>query len=141
MIEEIKTFRWPHFKGETTWVRCFAHTLNLIAQVVLRPFRSHKSKKKSASNVESNPNSDNDESDEEDLEDCEEQIGLFMPLAGSTTTQDSKEDGNNKEGDGDDDDNCSTINDSALAAELVNDDKVELEHDDVNNLSDEDEYN
>ncbi|KNE89935.1 hypothetical protein PSTG_16613 [Puccinia striiformis f. sp. tritici PST-78] len=71
MIEEIKTFRWPHFKGETTWV-------------VLRPFRSHKSKKKSASNVESNPNSDNDESDEEDLEDCEEQIGLFMPLAGST---------------------------------------------------------
>ncbi|KAI7961385.1 hypothetical protein MJO28_001874 [Puccinia striiformis f. sp. tritici] len=102
-------------------------------KVVLRPFRSHKSKKKSASNVESNPNSDNDESDEEDLEDCEEQIGL--------TTQDSKEDGNNKEGDGDDDDNCSTINDSALAAELVNDDKVELEHDDVNNLSDEDEYN
>ncbi|KNE88510.1 hypothetical protein PSTG_18086, partial [Puccinia striiformis f. sp. tritici PST-78] len=51
-------------------------------------------------------------------------------------TQDSEENG-----DGDDDDNYSTIDNSALAAELVNGDEVELEDDDVNDLSDEDEYN
>ncbi|KNE90754.1 hypothetical protein PSTG_15819 [Puccinia striiformis f. sp. tritici PST-78] len=116
MIKEIQTYRWPHFKGETTWVRCFAHILNLIAQVVLRPFGSHKRNKKTTSNFESAGNSNDDGSDEE--EDCD---------------HDSEDDDN------DDNDDGSTIDDSALAAELVNDDEVELEDDDVNNLSDKDE--
>ncbi|KNF00528.1 hypothetical protein PSTG_06220 [Puccinia striiformis f. sp. tritici PST-78] len=42
VIKEIQTSWWPHFKGESTWVHCFAHILNLIAQVLLRPFGSHK---------------------------------------------------------------------------------------------------
>ncbi|EFP87870.2 uncharacterized protein PGTG_14585 [Puccinia graminis f. sp. tritici CRL 75-36-700-3] len=105
MIEELQTFRWPHFKGEATWV-------------VLRPFGSHKRTKTVVS--------DNEESDEEETEDQDNQIRL--------ATHDSADDG-----DDDEDDAGSIIDDSALAAELIDDDEVELEDDDVNELSDEDE--
>ncbi|KAA1083264.1 hypothetical protein PGTUg99_020584 [Puccinia graminis f. sp. tritici] len=117
MIEELQTFRWPHFKGEATWVCCFAHILNLIAQVVLRPFGSHKRNKTVVS--------DNEESDKEETEDRDDQIQL--------ATHDSADDG-----DDDEDDAGSIIDDSALAAKLIDDDEVELEDDDVNELSDED---
>ncbi|EFP85026.2 uncharacterized protein PGTG_11195 [Puccinia graminis f. sp. tritici CRL 75-36-700-3] len=32
MIEAIKSYRWPRFKGKTQWIRCFAQILNLIVQ-------------------------------------------------------------------------------------------------------------
>ncbi|KNF03930.1 hypothetical protein PSTG_03017 [Puccinia striiformis f. sp. tritici PST-78] len=56
MIEEIQKFKWPHFKGKAHWIRCFAHILNLIAQVILRPFGSHKKNQtNSSSNIEADP--------------------------------------------------------------------------------------
>ncbi|KNE93030.1 hypothetical protein PSTG_13603 [Puccinia striiformis f. sp. tritici PST-78] len=104
MIEEIQTYRWPNFKGETTWM-------------VLRPFGSHK-KKKSTWNCESALDSDDYRSDgEEDHKDRDDQIRF------------------NGSDDG------SIINDSALAADLIYNDEVELEDDDVNDLSGEEEDN
>jgi hypothetical protein len=38
MVRELKKLKWPRFKGDTQWIRCFAHILNLIAQAILRPF-------------------------------------------------------------------------------------------------------
>ncbi|KAH9468190.1 hypothetical protein Pst134EA_011819 [Puccinia striiformis f. sp. tritici] len=38
--------KWPRFKGETNWICCFAHILNLIVQSILRPFGSTKPKKR-----------------------------------------------------------------------------------------------
>ncbi|KAI7963712.1 hypothetical protein MJO29_004139 [Puccinia striiformis f. sp. tritici] len=108
MIKEIQTYRWPHFKGESTWV-------------LLRPFGSHKRKKKSTLG---DPNSDGEESDaDNECEDRDEQI--------RSITVDSADE--------DDDDAGSTIDESAIATELVNDEGVELEDEDVNDLSDEDD--
>jgi hypothetical protein len=45
MIEEIKKFKWPQFKGKAHWVQCFAHILNLIAQVIMRLFGTQKNNK------------------------------------------------------------------------------------------------
>ncbi|OAV88611.1 hypothetical protein PTTG_28973 [Puccinia triticina 1-1 BBBD Race 1] len=127
MIEEIKTYWWPCFKGEMHWVRCFAHILNLIAQVILRPFGSHKRKNNSTSTVVPAFNSDSDESEEEEEpEDRDDQIQL--------RTGDSAED----EGE-DNNDDGSIINDSVLAAKLIDDEEVELDDDDVKDLSDEED--
>ncbi|KAI7963940.1 hypothetical protein MJO29_004367 [Puccinia striiformis f. sp. tritici] len=38
MVAELKKFKWPRFKGDPHWIRCFAHILNLIVQSILRPF-------------------------------------------------------------------------------------------------------
>lgn len=65
MIEEIKRFKWPRFKGQTHWIRCFAHILNLIAQVIMRPFGSHKKK-------EANRNMVDDEEEEEDISEADD---------------------------------------------------------------------
>ncbi|KAH9447427.1 hypothetical protein Pst134EA_029466 [Puccinia striiformis f. sp. tritici] len=46
MVRELKRKKWPRFKGETNWIRCFAHILNLIVQSILRPFGSTKPKKR-----------------------------------------------------------------------------------------------
>ncbi|KAH9456329.1 hypothetical protein Pst134EB_012532 [Puccinia striiformis f. sp. tritici] len=120
MIDQIKTYRWPRFKGETQWVRCFAHILNLMAQVILRPFGSHKRKKDTSTN-------DKDvESDEDEPKDPDGQIRLV-----SAEYEEDEDD--------DDDDNGLINNELMLAAQLVEEDKVELEDDDVKELSDEDE--
>lgn len=71
MVSEMKKFKWPRFKGEVHWIRCFAHILNLIAQSILQPFRT----------VKKNTTEDNDDpfdlcdtSEDEDEPDAEEQI-------------------------------------------------------------------
>jgi hypothetical protein len=74
MIKEIKSYQWPRFKGETHWIRCFAHILNLIAQVILKRFGSHK--KKSVLTVEPAQTSDNKQSDKEEPDDRDDQIRL-----------------------------------------------------------------
>jgi hypothetical protein len=74
MIEKLKAYRWPRFKGEGQWVLCFAHILNLIAQVMLRPFGN--SKKKKDSSDQPNQSFNNEDSDQEELDDLEEQIQL-----------------------------------------------------------------
>jgi CBS domain containing-hemolysin-like protein len=77
MIEEIKNYRWSCFKGETHWVRCFAHILNLIAQVILRPFGSHKKKNNLTTTADQAVESNNEESEEEEeVEDRDDQIRL-----------------------------------------------------------------
>ncbi|POW13196.1 hypothetical protein PSTT_03877 [Puccinia striiformis] len=73
MIEELASFHWPRFKGQPQWIRCFAHILNLIVQVILRPFGSHK--KNPANSANANDSDDND-SDQEDSEDPDDQIQL-----------------------------------------------------------------
>ncbi|KAA1068519.1 hypothetical protein PGTUg99_028958 [Puccinia graminis f. sp. tritici] len=75
MINEIRKFKWPRFKGEGQWVRCFAHILNLIVQVILRPFGSHKKKTDSTS---IDPDSDLD--DQGDPDDAEDQIQMYTEL-------------------------------------------------------------
>ncbi|KNF04359.1 hypothetical protein PSTG_02274 [Puccinia striiformis f. sp. tritici PST-78] len=99
MIDQIKTYRWPRFKGETQWVRCFAHILNLIAQVILRPFGSHKRKKDTFTN-------DKDvESDEDEPKDPDDQIRLVSAEY--------------EEDEDDDDDNDGLINNESMLAALV----------------------
>ncbi|KAH9454337.1 hypothetical protein Pst134EB_014429 [Puccinia striiformis f. sp. tritici] len=56
-------------KGEPTWIRCFAHVLNLIAEAILRPFGSHQ--------VTTFENEEY-ESDDEDL-DADDQVKMFSP--------------------------------------------------------------
>jgi hypothetical protein len=33
MVQQLGEDGWARFDGETHWVRCFAHILNLISQV------------------------------------------------------------------------------------------------------------
>ncbi|KAH9453343.1 hypothetical protein Pst134EA_024219 [Puccinia striiformis f. sp. tritici] len=42
MVRELKRLKWARFKGDTQWIRCFAHVLNLIVQGILRPFGTQK---------------------------------------------------------------------------------------------------
>ncbi|KNE97968.1 hypothetical protein PSTG_08645 [Puccinia striiformis f. sp. tritici PST-78] len=51
MVRELKRLKWPHFKGKTHWIRCFAHILNLIVQTILRPFGAQKKKKNSVTGL------------------------------------------------------------------------------------------
>ncbi|KAH9464967.1 hypothetical protein Pst134EB_004464 [Puccinia striiformis f. sp. tritici] len=104
-------------KGEGQWVRCFAHILNLIVQVILRPFGSHKKKGVTGSTH------DDVDSDEDDLDagDVEDQIHV---------TNDEREDYENK-----DDIDVG----SELASNHIHDDEIELETEDVNELSDEED--
>ncbi|EFP86205.2 uncharacterized protein PGTG_12161 [Puccinia graminis f. sp. tritici CRL 75-36-700-3] len=77
MVSELKKKKWARFKGETHWIRCFAHVLNLIAQAILRPFGSQK-KSKTTNQSGSVPLDDSEDlgsGDEE--EDAEEQIQLY----------------------------------------------------------------
>ncbi|PLW16384.1 hypothetical protein PCANC_17092 [Puccinia coronata f. sp. avenae] len=124
IIKEIKSYRWPLFKGKTHWICCFAHILNLIAQVILKRFGCHK--KKSVSTVEPAQKSDNKQSDKEEPDDQDDQIRLL-----SVDSADEDEDSNNE--------NDSTVDESILAGELIDKDEVELKDEDVNNLSDEGE--
>ncbi|OAV89064.1 hypothetical protein PTTG_28829 [Puccinia triticina 1-1 BBBD Race 1] len=73
MIEAIKSFEWPGIKSEFQWIHCFAHILNLIAQVILQPFGSHKSNCTAASSLDDR---DQESDNNEEYEDPEEQIKL-----------------------------------------------------------------
>ncbi|KNE92758.1 hypothetical protein PSTG_13816 [Puccinia striiformis f. sp. tritici PST-78] len=122
MIEELKNFKWAHFKGGANWVRCFAHILNLIAQVVMRPFGSHK-KKKTTNDLNFEEEEDSDDEDI-DGEDADEQIQGFN----KEVVDDCSE--------YEDDDSAA---DAPMATDLIDEDEIELESADVNNLSDEDD--
>ncbi|EFP92457.2 uncharacterized protein PGTG_18282 [Puccinia graminis f. sp. tritici CRL 75-36-700-3] len=114
MIEEIKKFKWTRFKGEAHWIQCFAHILNLIVQVIMRPFGRHQ---KNQATAEHEHKSDDEESD------TDQQIQSFQA---GTSDSDNE------------DDQCDT-NNSMLAGELIEEDKIKLETKDVNELSDEEE--
>ncbi|POW20150.1 hypothetical protein PSHT_03847 [Puccinia striiformis] len=111
------------FKGETQWIRCFAHILNLIAQVILRPFGSHQKKRLTSTFLDDEQDSD---LDEEDPEDPDDQIHMFTE--GGSGDEDEDEDNN----DGGNDQNN-------VVSNLINDDEIELEDDDLNEMSDEGE--
>ncbi|KNF01236.1 hypothetical protein PSTG_05593 [Puccinia striiformis f. sp. tritici PST-78] len=106
MIEDIRRFKWPRFKGVTHWVQCFAHILNLIAQVIMRPFRSHKK------NKTNRPLLDEDENDKE-VEDADEQIQGFSRQA-IEVSEDEEND-----------------RDSPLVTNLIDECKVELKMNNV----------
>ena len=76
MIDKIKSYQWSCFKGETHWICCFAHILNLIVQVILRPFGSYKKRKNTSSNDSSNLIPGNEDLEDEDVEETDEQIEL-----------------------------------------------------------------
>ncbi|PLW18209.1 hypothetical protein PCASD_16937 [Puccinia coronata f. sp. avenae] len=118
MIKKLKAYCWPCFKGEGQWVCCFAHILNLIAQVMLQPFGN--SKKKKDSSDQPNQSFNNEDSDQEELDDLEEQIQLF----------------NREESDSRDDDERQQ--DETIGTH-INEDGIELKDEDVNELSDEDD--
>ncbi|KNE97300.1 hypothetical protein PSTG_09411 [Puccinia striiformis f. sp. tritici PST-78] len=75
MVRELKKLKWPRFKGEPQWMRCFAHVLNLIVQGILWPIGTQKRSKASKDQTATTIN----DSEESDLgeEDPEDQIRLF----------------------------------------------------------------
>ncbi|KAA1120926.1 hypothetical protein PGTUg99_019589 [Puccinia graminis f. sp. tritici] len=56
MIDDLKKLKWPRFKGEPHWIRCFAHILNLIVKSILKPFGTER---KSNKNIDSEDEDDN----------------------------------------------------------------------------------
>ncbi|KAH9468971.1 hypothetical protein Pst134EA_033377 [Puccinia striiformis f. sp. tritici] len=76
MVRELKRLKWRRFKGETQWIRCFAHILNLIAQAILRPFGAQKNKRDTKTRARGDADSDDDVSEEDH---AEGQIRLLEP--------------------------------------------------------------
>ncbi|KNE99746.1 hypothetical protein PSTG_07033 [Puccinia striiformis f. sp. tritici PST-78] len=66
MVKDLQKLKWPRFKGETQWIRCFSHILNLIVQGILRPFGTQKKKCDQSTSID-----DNDNSGEEDDPDAQ----------------------------------------------------------------------
>ncbi|KAH9457455.1 hypothetical protein Pst134EA_021331 [Puccinia striiformis f. sp. tritici] len=120
MIETIESFRWPHFQGEPQWIRCFAHILNLIVQVILRPFGSHKKQRTLAPSEDYSDNG-------EDYVDPDEDIQLMNE---DTSDVENKDSVNNED---------VTTTDGALVADLINNDKTELKDNDIKELSEEED--
>ncbi|KNE93176.1 hypothetical protein PSTG_13428 [Puccinia striiformis f. sp. tritici PST-78] len=121
MMAEIKKFKWPRFKGETHWIRCFAHILNLIVQSILRPFG--KVIKKTNGNV--NLNLDEESEKGSDDEDAEGQISRqVQPTFIEDTSTREHEDPDDV--DDSEDDTSENI-------------ETELSIEDIHDLSDEDE--
>ncbi|OAV91869.1 hypothetical protein PTTG_02656 [Puccinia triticina 1-1 BBBD Race 1] len=118
MVNEIKKFKWAQFHGKTEWVQCFTHILNLIVQVILRPFGSHKKKNSGQDNFDKSM--DLDESNQDDEEDTEHQIELY-----NEGTHLNNEDSNDP------------IN-SGCITNPIDDQELELETGDINDLSDKD---
>ncbi|PLW46976.1 hypothetical protein PCANC_06511 [Puccinia coronata f. sp. avenae] len=71
-VRELKKLKWPRFKGNTQWIQCFAHTLNLIAQAILRPFGAQKK-----NGATDNPGSKPDGIDSGN-ESAQEQISMLL---------------------------------------------------------------
>ncbi|OAV93496.1 hypothetical protein PTTG_27292 [Puccinia triticina 1-1 BBBD Race 1] len=120
MVNEIKKFKWTRFKGKVHWVQCFAHILNLIVQVILRRFGSYNKER----NTEGGGcNSDKDkELDDLDQDEPEHQIQLYSQTSVSIILANFPNDSANHN----------------IAAELIEEDELELENEDINDLSDED---
>ncbi|KNF01896.1 hypothetical protein PSTG_05013 [Puccinia striiformis f. sp. tritici PST-78] len=116
MIEEIKKYSWARFKGKGQWVRFFAHILNLIAQVILRPFGSHKKETQGGLRAHKS-DSDNNNSDPDDTEDLNEVL-------------------DHTRGDNDD---VKTQTTGKLAMGWIPNDEIELETDNIAVFSDEED--
>jgi hypothetical protein len=69
MVRELKKLKWTRFHGDTQWIRCFAHILNLIVQGILWPFGSHKKDAKDRGSMAAENDSDGSSSEQEDPED------------------------------------------------------------------------
>ncbi|OAV98925.1 hypothetical protein PTTG_09403 [Puccinia triticina 1-1 BBBD Race 1] len=110
MIDTIGSFRWPCFKGEPQWIWCFAHILNLIAQVILRPFGSHKKQTRLASLVEESENDEESNNPEAQIQFESEDETEFEDSEGPPTN-------------------------TLLAAELIDNKEIELEDEDVQELT------
>ncbi|PLW49413.1 hypothetical protein PCASD_01972 [Puccinia coronata f. sp. avenae] len=83
MVRELKKLKWPCFQGNTQWIRCFAHILNLIAQAMLRPFGAQKK-----NGATDNPGSKPDGIDSGN-ESAQEQISM-LPRRHKATLQDEE---------------------------------------------------
>jgi len=68
MIEELQ-FLLPSFPGRRAHIRCYAHTINLTAKGVLRPFEPKKPKKN-----DKNGDRDGDEADDIEREELEAEL-------------------------------------------------------------------
>ncbi|KAH9447868.1 hypothetical protein Pst134EB_021861 [Puccinia striiformis f. sp. tritici] len=106
MITELKKLKWKRFPGDSQWIRCFAHILNLIAQTILRPFGSQR--KRTTTNMRSaEPNgSDSDESAAK-YENAEDQIRVLS--LGETAVDSEEEDQSDDEALAPADENASDI--------------------------------
>ncbi|OAV89653.1 hypothetical protein PTTG_28626 [Puccinia triticina 1-1 BBBD Race 1] len=121
MVVAMKKFKWPRFKGEPQWIRCFAHILNLIVQLILRHFKKLQNKhpEKLASTLGSD--------EESDYEDAENQIR--RKGKGSICGEDDPDEGNPS----DSEDSEAYIGEDGSDAELS--------MADIQDLSDEDKDN
>ncbi|POW13562.1 hypothetical protein PSHT_07742 [Puccinia striiformis] len=106
MIEEIKSYKWPRFKGDIATVR--------------KP-------PKETIDFYLDDEQDSD-LDEEDPEDPDDQIRMFT-------------EGGSGDEDEDEDDNDGGNDQNNVVSNLINDDEIELEDDDLNEMSDEGEDN
>ncbi|OAV89692.1 hypothetical protein PTTG_28611 [Puccinia triticina 1-1 BBBD Race 1] len=116
MIDTLKSYKWPRFKGQVHWIQCFAHILNLIAQVILRPFGSHQ-KNRASSLLNQDQDSDEEEEDGESVEDP----GLLKVIQEMRNILIPKLLGEN------------------VASGLIGEDEIELEEGDLNDMSNEGE--
>ncbi|PLW14245.1 hypothetical protein PCANC_14492 [Puccinia coronata f. sp. avenae] len=115
MINKISSYKWPRFHGEPQWICCFAHILNLIAQSILRPFGCHKKKE----------NSDYDDKSNGSILETEEVDDQIQLMLKDNVDSDDKGEDSQEEDD--------------LAQGFAEDDNIELEDNNVNDLSGEDE--
>ncbi|KNE93604.1 hypothetical protein PSTG_13053 [Puccinia striiformis f. sp. tritici PST-78] len=106
MITELKKLKWKRFPGDSQWICCFAHILNLIAQTILQTFGSQR--KRTTTNMRSaKPNgSDSDESEAE-YENDEDQIRVLS--LGETAVDSEEEDQSDDEALAPADENASDI--------------------------------
>ncbi|KNF04067.1 hypothetical protein PSTG_02772 [Puccinia striiformis f. sp. tritici PST-78] len=115
MIGAIKKYKRAQFKGKGQWVRCFAHILTLIAQVIWHPFGSHKKKTQSNSASHKSDTEDNN-LDPDDIEDMNE-VG----------------------DDGDDDADKTQLAGKMALEQIPNIDEIKLETDNIVDFSDEED--
>ncbi|KAA1092751.1 hypothetical protein PGT21_050043 [Puccinia graminis f. sp. tritici] len=124
MIKELKKLKWPNFKGEAQWIRCFAHVLNLITKAILRPFGPEKSKKVGTDKPDDEFDNISDNETDDGDEDAGKQILLYA------RGQDLSNSGGEEENPTD------IVDDVAKVA-----DGDELDGVDIDDLSEEDEDN
>ncbi|KNF00045.1 hypothetical protein PSTG_06669 [Puccinia striiformis f. sp. tritici PST-78] len=99
MIAELEKLDWKRFKGKPQWIRCFAHVLNLIVKVDLRPFARYKTTAAGAAELDDSDD-DNKEGDlierfheedkNSDLDDDEEENGDVQGTADAELAKDDE---------------------------------------------------
>ncbi|KNE89044.1 hypothetical protein PSTG_17499 [Puccinia striiformis f. sp. tritici PST-78] len=75
MIGELKSVGWKRFKGESQWIRCFAHILNLIIKAILQPF----GRKKSNNRGDHESDDSNNEEEAQDLIERFHDVVILQP--------------------------------------------------------------